>query len=85
MATNEELALLIQQGHKKYITELWGNCFKLLYLLSDKFYFAYTDKITACGYTQEDIHQGCFFVLLKMIKAYDPKRALNSQAMRICI
>lgn len=77
MATNEELALLIQQGHKKYITELWENCFKLLYLLSDKFYFAYTDKITACGYTQEDIHQGCFFVLLKMIKAYDPKKGFK--------
>lgn len=77
MATNEELALLIQQGHKEYITELWENCFKLLYLLSDKFYFAYTDKITACGYTQEDIHQGCFFVLLKMIEAYDPKKGFK--------
>lgn len=74
MKTNEELALLIQQGRREYITELWESCFKLLYLLSDKFYFAHTDKITACGYTIDDIHQGCFFVLLKMIEAYNPEK-----------
>lgn len=74
MATNEELALLIQQGHKEYISELWANCYKLLYMLSDKFYFARTERIAACGYTQEDLYQGCFFVMLKMIEAYDPEK-----------
>ena len=74
MATNEELALLIQQGHKEYISELWANCYKLLYMLSDKFYFARTERIAACGYTQEDLYQGCFFVMLKMVEAYDPNK-----------
>lgn len=74
MATNEELALLIQQGHKEYISELWANCYKLLYMLSDKFYFARTERLAACGYTQEDLYQGCFFVMLKMVEAYDPEK-----------
>lgn len=74
MKTNEELALLIQQGHKEYISELWGNCYKLLYMLSDKLFLRFSDKITACGYTQEDLHQGCFFVMLKMVEAYNPEK-----------
>lgn len=74
MATNEELALLIQQGHKEYISELWANCYKLLYMLSDKLFLRFSDKITACGYTQEDLHQGCFFVMLKMVEAYNPEK-----------
>lgn len=74
MATNEELALLIQQGHKEYISELWANCYKFLYMLSDKFYFARTERLAACGYTQEDLHQGCFFVMLKMVEAYKPEK-----------
>lgn len=74
MATNEELALLIQQGHKEYISELWANCYKLLYMLSDKFYFARTERLAACGYAQEDLYQGCFFVMLKMVEAYDPEK-----------
>lgn len=74
MATNEELALLIQQGHKEYISELWANCYKLLYMLVDKIYYANPDRLAACGYTQEDLYQGSFFVLLKMIEAYDPEK-----------
>lgn len=74
MATNEELALLIKQGHKEYITELWASCHKLLYMLTDKFYYLHPDTLAACGFTQEDLHQDCFFILLKMIEAYDPNK-----------
>ena len=77
MATNEELALLIQQGHKEYITELWTSCHKLLYMLTDKFYYLHQDTLAACGFTQEDLHQDCFFILLKMIEAYNPNKPIK--------
>lgn len=77
MATNEELALLIKQGHKEYITELWTSCHKLLYMLTDKFYYLHQDTLAACGFTQEDLHQDCFFILLKMIEAYNPNKPIK--------
>lgn len=77
MATNEELALLIKQGHKEYITELWTSCHKLLYMLTDKFYYLHQDTLAACGFTQEGLHQDCFFILLKMIEAYNPNKPIK--------
>ena len=53
MATNEELALLIQQGHKEYISELWANCYKLMYMLADKIYYANPDRLAA-SFTASD-------------------------------
>ena len=74
MATNEELALLIQQGHKEYISELWANCYKLLYGFVEKYYTARPETFIRCGFTLEDLQQDCFFVLLKMVEAYEPDK-----------
>lgn len=74
MATNEELAILVQQGHREYISELWANCYKLLYSIVAKYYTAKHETFNRCGFTLEDLQQDCFFVLLKMIEAYDPNK-----------
>lgn len=74
MATNEELAILVQQGHREYISELWANCYKLLYIIVAKYYTAKHETFNRCGFTLEDLQQDCFFVLLKMIEAYDPNK-----------
>lgn len=74
MTTNEELAILVQQGHREYISELWANCYKLLYSIVAKYYTAKHETFNRCGFTLEDLQQDCFFVLLKMIKAYDPNK-----------
>ena len=72
MATNEELAILVQQGHRECIPELWANCYKILYGIVAKYYNAQFETFTRCGFTLEDLQQDCYFVLLKMIEAYDP-------------
>lgn len=72
MTTNEDLAILVQQGHREYISELWANCYKLLYGFMAKYYTAQHETFIRCGFTLEDLQQDCYFVLLKMIEAYDP-------------
>ena len=60
MATNEELAILVQQGHREYISELWANCYKLLYSIVAKYYTAKHETFIRCGFTLEDLQQDCF-------------------------
>lgn len=72
MTSNEDLVLLIQQGHTEYIPELWESCRKVLFMLAARLCDKFSERMVSCGYTREDIEQDCFLILLKMIEAYDP-------------
>lgn len=72
MTSNEDLVLLIRQGHTEYIPELWESCRKVLFFLAARLCDKFAERLASCGYTREDIEQDCFLILLKMIEAYDP-------------
>jgi len=68
---NEDIAVRIQNGEKELISELWNNTYKLLYLMSDKFYKRNTERCRACGVELEDIQQSCYFALYAAVQAFD--------------
>lgn len=69
--TNEDITVRIQNGEKELISELWNNNYKLLYLMSDKFYKRNTERCRACGVELEDIQQSCYFALCATVQAFD--------------
>ena len=70
--TNEKLAVLIKNGEKEYISELWDQVYKFLYIKISEYYRLFQDRFTASGVTLEDLQQECYFIMLDMIEAYDP-------------
>ena len=69
--TNEELVIRIQNGERELISELWNNNYKLLYLLSDRFYKRNAERCRACGVELEDIQQSCYFALYAAVQSFD--------------
>ncbi len=70
--TNEELVLLIQQGHKEYCSELWGQVRKLIH----KLIFEHSKKrILPNDIEHEDLHQCGYFAMLAAVKAYNPDKS----------
>lgn len=72
--SNEEYAELVKSGKLEYITPLWEQMYKLLYGYADKYYNKYNLRFIGCGITLEDLQQECFFILLEMVRAYDPTK-----------
>lgn len=68
--TNEDIAVRIQNGEKELLGELWENNYKLLYLMSNRFYNSYTERCISCGVELEDIQQSCYFALCEAVRAY---------------
>lgn len=61
----------IRNGEKELMSELWENTYKLLYLMSDKFYNSNTERCRACGVELEDIQQSCYFALCAAVQAFE--------------
>ena len=53
--TNEELALLIQQGRTEYIPQLWDNLYRLIYKMSFAMYRKNSGRFSHYGITADDI------------------------------
>lgn len=69
--TNEELAILIQQGNKELCTQLWERVRKLIVMLIEK----YTKNwVLPNDIDKEDLLQCGYFVMLAAVKAYDPNK-----------
>ena len=69
--SNEELAVLAQQGNREAIEGLWEQVKRLLYQLARRFYRRYGVECCAQrGVTMADLEQECFLVLLDAVKAY---------------
>lgn len=69
-STNEELAIRIKNGEKDLMSELWENTYKLLYLMSNRFYNSNTELCRSYGVEIEDIQQSCYFALCDAVEAY---------------
>lgn len=72
--TNEELAVLIKNGEKEYISELWDQVYKLLYIKLGEYYRRFQNRFIASGVTLEDLQQECYIIMLDMVEAYEPEK-----------
>ena len=74
--TNEELAVLIQEGDTGLMPKLWEQLRKLITLHAKKFLARCSDEI-AWHTTLEDLQQAGFFALREAVRYYDPRRDLK--------
>lgn len=73
MKTNEELAMMIQDGDKARIPELWERV-RGLYMKKAFVYFHNHAALCArCGVDLDDIKQQSFFAFLRSIEQYEPE------------
>ncbi|WP_300684489.1 sigma-70 family RNA polymerase sigma factor [Acutalibacter sp. 1XD8-36] len=73
--SNEELAVLAQQGNREAISALWEQVKRLLYQLARRFYKRYgVDCCTRRGVTMADLEQECFLALLDAVRGFKPTR-----------
>lgn len=68
--SNEEIAVLIQQGEKELTPTLWEQVEKFLYALCSKYAALYDKLCLSAGVTVEDLKQECYFVMLEALKGY---------------
>lgn len=68
--SNEELAALIQQGHKEYIPELYNQVEKFINAKANKFYREFASKCSCCGVDADDLIQEGYLAMLDAIKGY---------------
>ncbi len=75
--TNEQLAALIKHGGADELTPiLWGRVRKLIYMLCDKYYAAYSNRFAACGVERDDLKQESYFAFLKAISSFNESSGL---------
>ena len=71
--SNEELAVLAQQGDRHALGQLWEQVKRLLYRMVNRFYARYgADQCARHGVTLADLEQEAFLALLDGVKAYRP-------------
>lgn len=70
MRTNEELALLVQQGDKEAVAELWDQVHRLVFFLMARY------KRICINFNIEpaDLEQEGFIAVLQAAKSYDPDK-----------
>lgn len=71
--TNEELAVLAQQGDQEAAGKLWKQVERLLYQLARRFYAKYgADQCIRRGVTLADLEQECFLAMLEAVRGFKP-------------
>lgn len=68
--TNEELALLIQNGRTDLYPVLWEKTKRLLFLMVLKYYNKHADLCKRRGIELEDLKQSCFIALNGAVMAF---------------
>ncbi len=71
--TNEELALLIQQGQRAYIPVLYSQVEKFIRAKANSFYRNAGIKCSRCGVELDDLIQEGYFAMLDAVKGYKPE------------
>ena len=69
--TNEQLAVLIQQGNNELLPLLWENTSCLIYKKCGQYWWAYSDKFKRHDYDLSDLKQEGFIILLQALKYYN--------------
>ena len=71
--SNEELAILAQQGNREAIASLWEQVKRLLYQLARRFYRRYgADCCAKRGVMLADLEQECLLALLDAVRGFKP-------------
>ena len=71
---NEELVVLIQNGNKEYIPQLWDNVWKIIYKYCYKYCATHYRERIGAGVELEDMTQTSYFAFLKAVAAYKPEK-----------
>ena len=77
MKTNEELAMMIQDGDESKVPELWEQVRKLYLKKSIHYYDSHRELCSRCGVELDDIQQQAFFAFLQSVEAYNPESGLS--------
>ncbi len=76
--TNEQLAGFIKQGgNDELIPLLWERVRKLMHMLSNRYFAAYSDRLTACGITSEDIRAAAYPAFLRAVESFNEKKGFK--------
>ncbi len=76
--TNEQLAGFIKQGgNDELIPLLWERVRKLMHMLSNRYFAAYSDRLTACGITAEDIRAAAYPAFLRAVDGFNEKKGFK--------
>lgn len=70
--TNEELAVQIKQGHKEYITVLYGQIKSFLATKAFRYFNKYHELCDRCGVTVEDLTQEGYLAMTEAVQYYKP-------------
>lgn len=73
MRSNEELAIMIQDGDKSIIPELWERVRGIYMQKAFRYYGTHKPLCDRCGVTVDDIQQQAFFAFLRSIEQYEPE------------
>lgn len=70
--TNEELAVLIQQGQREYIPTLYDQVKKLLTSIAKRYFNKFYGPCARCGITLDDLIQETYLVMMEAIRYFKP-------------
>ena len=68
--TNEELAILIRQGQREYIPQLYKQIERFLMSKASSFYRKYSEKCSRTGVEVDDLKQESYFAMLDAVKGF---------------
>ena len=68
--TNEELAILVQQGNNDLMGELWEQNTGIFYMKAYGLYTRYADRCKMAGVELDGIIQCCYFALCDAVVAF---------------
>lgn len=75
--SNEELALLVQQGDTGAAAELWENCRRLIQMLAWRYYNAHAAAMSGAGVELDDLDQEGYFVMLDAVEAFSQEKGYS--------
>lgn len=75
--TNEELAMMIQDGDESKVPELWEQVRKLYLKKSIHYYDGHRELCSRCGVELDDIQQQAFFAFRQSVEAYNQESGLS--------
>lgn len=70
--SNEELAILAQQGDKRALYRLWQQIETLVCMICGRVYQYRKDRADRAGVAEEDMRQEGYFAFLDAVQAYSP-------------
>lgn len=71
--TNEEIAVMINNGQTELIPLLWGRVRKLVAKFTNSYYMRHYELCKRSGVTDDDLMQEAYFGFIKAIQSYPPE------------